>query len=137
MRIKSTQTTVEYAGRILIQPGGYFDGDAISDSLETTAGSVDLVGGYYARIEKHLNNKSTRNFSFAYDFESVEDAVLFKLEAEEHAAGNQTGELTIQVGNTVRTYAAGLTQLDSDVTLTANAVRLILRYSFITGERIS
>ena len=137
MRIKSTQTTVEYAGRILIQPGGYFDGDAISDSLETTAGSVDLVGGYYARIEKHLNNKSSRNFSFAYDFESVEDAVLFKLEAEEHAAGNQTGHLTIQVGNTMRTYAAGLTQLDSDVTLTANAVRLILRYSFITGERIS
>ena len=137
MRIKSTQTTVEYAGRMLVQPSGYFDGDAISDSLETTAGSVDLVGGYYARIEKHLNNKSSRNFSFAYDFESVEDAVLFKLEAEEHAAANQTGHLTIQVGNTMRTYAAGLTQLDSDVTLTANAVRLILRYSFITGERIS
>lgn len=137
MRIKSTQTTIEYEGRILIQPGGYFDGDAISDSLETTVGSVDLVGGYYARIEKHLNNKSMRNFSFAYDFSSVEDAVIFKLSAEEHAASNQTGHLSIQVGNTLRTYAAGLTQLDSDVTLAANSVRLVLRYSFITGEIVS
>ena len=137
MRIKSTQTTIEYASRMLMKPGWYFDGDAISDSLETTAGSVDMVGGYYARIESHLNNKNTRNFSFAHDFESVEDAVLFKLAAEEHAANNQTGHLTIQVGNTLRTYAAGLTQLDSDVTLTANSVRLVLRYSFITGETVS
>ncbi len=137
MRIKSTTTTIEYASRILVQPGGYFDGDAISDSLETTVGSVELVGRYYAHIESHLNNKSTRNFSFAHDFENVEDAVLFKLAAEEHAANNQTGLLTIQVGNTLRTYTAGLTQLDSDVTLTANSVRLVLRYSFITGETVS
>jgi hypothetical protein len=137
MKIKSTKTTIEYAGRILIQPGWRFDGDAISDSLATTAGSVDLVGRYYAQIESHLNNKSTRNFSFVHDFKSVEDAVLFKLAAEEHAASNQTGQLTIQVDNTLRTYAAGLTQLDSDVTLTANSVRLVLRYSFITGETVS
>ena len=137
MRLKSSKTTIEYAGRILIQPGWHFDGDAISDSLATTAGSVDLVGRYYAHIESHLNNKSTRNLSFSHDFKSVEDAVLFKLSAEEHAASNQTGYLTIQVGDTLRTYAAGLTQLDSDVTLTANSVRLVLRYSFITGETVS
>lgn len=137
MRIKSTKTTIEYAGRILIQPGQHFDGDAISDSLETTAGSIDLVGGYYARIESNLNNKASRNFSFARDFDNVEDAVLFKLDAEEHAAANQTGLLTIQVGETLRTYKAGLTQLDSDVTLQANSVRLVLRYAFITGEPVS
>lgn len=137
MRIKSTKTTIEYASRILIQPGWHFDGDAINDSLETTAGSVELVGRHYARIQSHLNNKSTRNFSFAHDFESVEDAVLFKLSAEEHAANNQIGHLSIQVGETLRTYAAGLTQLDSDITLTANSVRLVLRYAFITGETIS
>lgn len=137
MKIKSTQTTIEYAGRMLIQPGGYFDGDAISDSLETTSASVELVGRHYARIESHLNNKSTRNFSFVHDFKSVEDAVLFKLLAEEHAASNQKGDLSIQVGNTLRTYAAGLTQLDSDVTLAVSSVRLVLRYSFITGETIS
>lgn len=141
MKIISTKTTIEYAGRILIQPGWRFDGDAISDSLETTAGSIDLVGSSYARIESHLNNKCSRNFSFSYDFESVEDAVLFKLLAEEHAAANQIGSLTIKVGDPLhpdilRTYSAGLTQLDSDITIAASSVRLVLRYSFITGETI-
>lgn len=135
MKLKSTKTTIEYAGRILVQPGGHFDGEAISDSLETTAGSVELVGSYYTRIESHLNNKVTRNLSFVHDFESVEDAVIFKLAAEEHAANNQIGHLTIQVGDTRRTYAAGLTQLDADVSLTTNSVRVVLRYSFISGEK--
>ena len=136
MKIKSTKTSILYAGREIISPGGYFDGDAISDSIETTAQAFELVGAAFKRMEHHLNNQATRTFSCVRDFDSIEGAVLYKLEAEEHATENPTGTLSITVGNSSRSYSAGLTSLTSNISLAPNAVRLVLVYAFMTGERI-
>ena len=134
MRTKSTKTTIIYAGRTLVQPGGHFDGDSISSSLNTTASSYDLIGSTHSSIESHYNAKSSLNLSFVHDFESVEEALLFKLEVEDHAIANQTGELSIAVDESRRTYLAGLESIDSTFSLVTNAVRLVLQYSFILGK---
>lgn len=134
MRIKSKSTTIEYSGRLLLSPGGYFSGDALNDSISTTANSVELVGSTWASIEEHQNAKATRNFSFAYDFENFEAAYIFKLNAEEHAINNPSGFLSIQVGDILTTYKAGLSQLDSETTLTASSIRVVLSYTFLTGK---
>ena len=137
MKIKSTKTTIVYAGRTLVQPGGYFDGDAISDSLETTAQSVNMVNSPYARMEHYNNVKESSTLSFVHDFDNVEEAVLFKFEAQEHAANNATGRLVYAVGEddaqVVINYMAGLTRLDADISLSPNAIRVTLQYSFIAG----
>lgn len=141
MKIKSTKTTIVYAGRTLIQPGEFFDGDAISDSLETTAQSVNMVNATYARMEHYQNAKESSTLSFVRDFDNVEDAVLYKFEAQEHAANNATGRLVYGVGEgdtqVVINYMAGLTRLDADISLSPNAVRVTLRYSFIAGTMMN
>ena len=134
MKIKSQQTTISYAGRQLIQPGGYFDGAAFNDSFSTTTRSVELVGGQHVSLENHGNVEANRNFSFLYDFESVEDAFRFKIDAENHALQNPIGDLIINIDSLSVTLNAGLTQIDSDISLAANSVRLILRYAFITNS---
>lgn len=134
MRIQSTKTSIEYAGRNLVQPGGFFDGDAISDSLETTAQAVELVSSQFVRMEQHKNARTSSNLSFVQDFDNIEDAVLFKIERQEHATANATGRLTYAVGNITRAYDAALTRLDADISLTPDAVRVTLTYSFIIGQ---
>ena len=134
MRIKSTDTTINYANRDLLTPGGYFDGDAISDTLETTAEAFESINSRYKNIEAHLNTHASRSFSFVVDFDGVEKAVQYKLAAEDHATLNPTGTLEITIGNTSRRYAAGLTSLTSNISLVSNAVRLVLTYSFMTGK---
>ena len=137
MRIKSTKTTIEYAGRILVQPGGYFDGDAISDTLSTSAQAVALVKAPFKRMEQSANASVDRSFSFVSDFDSVEAAIQYKLEAEEHGAANMNGELTMSIGeNMLRTYEAALNSLDASISLSPSSVRVVLRYDFTTGERI-
>lgn len=133
MRIRSEQTTIEYAGRILVQPGGHFDGDALSSSLDTTTEGIALVDSPFVKIQNFKNAQATRNFSFAYDFDSVEDAYLFKLEAEEHAVNNPCGHLSVSVKNTIKTYKAGLTQISTDIYIVPDKIRVILKYEFITG----
>lgn len=134
MKIKTKQTSIIYAGRTLVQPGGYFEGDALSDSFSTTTKNVDLVGSTFTSLESYGNAQATRQYSFLFDFDNLEDAVLYKMSAEEHAAENQTGDLSVHVGSISRTYKAGLTQLDSEISLAVNSIRLILRYSFTTGS---
>ena len=134
MRIQSTETSIEYAGRNLVQPGGFFDGDAISDSLETTAQAVELVSSQFVRMEQHKNARTSSNLSFVQDFDNIEDAVLFKIESQEHATSNATGSLTYTVGSITRAYEAALTRLDADISLTPDAVRVTLTYSFIIGQ---
>lgn len=137
MRIKSTKTTIEYAGRILVQSGGYFDGDAISDTLSTSAQAVALVKAPFKRMEQSANASVDRSFSFVSDFDSVEAAIQYKLEAEEHGAANMNGELTMSIGeNMLRTYEAALNSLDASISLTPSSVRVVLKYDFTTGERI-
>lgn len=137
MRIKSSKTTIEYAGRILVQPGGYFDGDAISDTLSTSAQAVALVKAPFKRMEQSANASVDRSFSFVSDFDSVEAAIQYKLEAEEHGAANMNGELTMSIGeNMLRTYEAALNSLDASISLSPSSVRVVLRYDFTTGERI-
>ena len=137
MRIKSTKTTIEYAGRILMQPGGYFDGDAISDTLSTSAQAVALVKAPFKRMEQSANASVDRSFSFVRDFDSVEAAIQYKLEAEEHGAANMNGELTMSIGeNMLRTYEAALNSLDASISLSPSSVRVVLKYDFTTGERI-
>lgn len=137
MKRQSTTTTIQYAGRTLIQPGGYFVREAVSSSLETTAQGVELVSSPFVRLEQHQNTRANRSYSFVHDFDSVEAAALFQLEAEEHAAANATGMLTITVGDTTRNYNAGLQRVDTELDLAVDAVRVTLRYSFITGAAIS
>lgn len=134
MKIQSTTTTIDYAGRNLVQPGGYFDGDAISDSLETTAQAVELVSSQFVRMEQHQNARTSSNLSFVQDFDNIEDAVLFKIESQEHATSNATGRLTYTVGNITRAYEAALARLDTAISLTSDAVRVTLNYSFIIGK---
>ena len=134
MRIQSTKTSIEYAGRNLVQPGGFFDGDAISDSLETTAQAVELVSSQFVRMEHHQNARASSNLSFVHDFDNIEDAVLFKIESQEHATSNATGSLTYTVGTVVRNYEAALTRLDADISFAPDAVRVSLHYSFIIGK---
>jgi hypothetical protein len=136
MKIKSTKTTIEYAGRILVQPGGYFDGDAIADSLDSSAQAVSLVKAPFKRIEQTENASASRSFSFVNDFDTVDEAIAFKLQAEEHGAQNLKGDLTISVGeNLLRTYEAGLTGLSSSISLAPSSVRVVLNYDFVTGVR--
>jgi hypothetical protein len=137
MKIKSTKTTIEYEGRILVAPGGYFDGDAISDSLSTSAQSINLVGSPYKHLEQYKNASVSRSISTVADFSDVESALKYKLGAEDHAALSMVGNLTIDVGDTQRTYKAALTQLDSSISLSPNSVRVVLRYDFITGKLAS
>lgn len=137
MRIRSEQTSIKYAGRILVQPGGHFGGDAISSSLDTTTEGVALVDSPFVKIQHFKNARAARNFSFVYDFDSAEAAALFLLEVEEHAAANATGMLTITVGDTIRNFNAGLQRLDAELDLAVDAVRVTVRYSFITGAAVS
>lgn len=118
-----------------MQPGEYFDGDAISDSLDTTAQAVSLVNAPFKHVTQFRNASSNRSFSFARDFASVEAAYMFKLESEEHAVEHATGDLTVKVGETVKTYNAALTRLDSAIRLTPSSVRLVLSYDFVTGAK--
>lgn len=136
MKIKSTKTTIEYAGRMLIQPGGFFGEEAVSDTLETTAQTVDLVNSPFKRLEEYQNVSVSRSFTIIRDYDSVEAAFVDKLEAETHAGRNSKGELTISVGSTTKKYDACLKQLDSNVSLHVNGIRLTLSYSFITGKEL-
>lgn len=136
MRIKSRQTTISYASRKLIEPGGYFDGDAISDSLETTARGVELVNSQFVKLEHTKNNRASRDFSFSYDFKNVESALQYKFDAESHASEKPTGTLTIAVGDMIKTCEAGLTSLTSSISIMPASIRLTLSYSFVTGRFI-
>lgn len=133
MKLKSQKTTIEYAGRMLIQPGGAFDGDAISDSIETTANAIELVNSPYKQLEHYHNISASRSFSVVHDFDDAETAVLFKLEVEQFVVENPTGDLLIKVGDTVKTYEAALSQVGASVSLAPSSVRLVLRWDFTTG----
>lgn len=133
MKIKSTKTTIEYAGWMVILPSGAFDGEAISDTLDTTANAIELVNAPYKKMEHYYNISASRSYSVVHDFDSVEDALAYKVAAEDHATANPVGDLTIKIGDTVRTYEAALTQVGASVSLSPSSVRLILRWEFTTG----
>lgn len=137
MKIKSTKTTIEYAGRILVSPGGYFNGEAVSDTLTTSAQAISLVNAKYKFLEQYKNASVSRVISTVADFSDVESALLYKLAAEDHAATNQVGELTITIGETQRTYKAALTQLDASISLAPASVRVVLSYDITTGKLAS
>ena len=95
-----------------------------------------MVFSEFVKLVNYGNASSSRSYSVLRDFESIEDAIIYKEEAEEHAAANGVGYLTIKIGDRSRIYEAGITSLESDISLTANAIRVELRYSFTTGQTI-
>ena len=130
MRLKSKKTTIEYAGRVLVGPGDYFDGESISGERTYTTTGVSLVMSASPSIENYGNASGSQTFSTSRDFDDFEALMRYLLDVTSFADNNPKGDLLISVGDAGKAYDAGLVSLNYEITLVASC-RLLLTWEFL------
>jgi hypothetical protein len=133
MRIKSNIITIEYAGAMILQPGGHINGQEYGGSRSYSTTAEDVVDAATPTIRAYGNAQGSMNFDVCVDFESEGEAVAEAMQRMQHLDKNQTGDFTLTVGESVQRYAAGIQSADWTISYTVDTVRLTFSYSFILG----
>lgn len=133
MRIKSNVITIEYAGEVLLQPGGHLNGQDYGGSRSFTSTAEDVVDAENPVIRAYGNAQGSMNFDVCIDFGSEDEAITEAMTRMHHLETNQSGIFKLKVGDTVNAWQAGIQSADWSISYTVDTVRLTFSYSFILG----
>lgn len=142
-RFRSETTTIEYAGRVI------YDGSAAGQSLvsppsisrQYTTTAEEIVDAATPTIRSYGNAGGAFPVAVIVDYPTEKAAFEAELGWADFTDANQTGVLTVTVGfgddAVTRRWSAGIDSLEVEQQLAAEAMRLVLRFGFILGEKIS
>lgn len=133
MRIKSNVITIEYAGEVLLQPGGHLNGQDYGGSRSFTSTAEDVVDAENPVIRSYGNAQGSMNFDVCIDFGSEDEAITEAMTRMHHLETHQSGVFNLKVGDTVNAWQAGIQSADWSISYTVDTVRLTFSYSFILG----
>lgn len=133
MRIKSNVTTIEYAGEVLLQPGGHLNGQNYGGSRNFTTTAEDVVDAASPVIRSYGNAQGSMNFDVCIDFGSEDEAITEAMTRTHHLETHQSGVFKLKVGATVNAWQAGIQSSDWSISYTVDTVRLTFSYSFVLG----
>lgn len=136
MRIKSKVITIEYAGAMILQPGGHINGREYGGSRSYSTTAEDVVDAATPVIRAYGNAQGSINFDVCMDFDSEGQAVAEAMQRTQHLDEHQTGDFTLTVGETMQKYAAGITTVDWSISYTVDTVRLTVSYNFTLGKKL-
>lgn len=137
MRIKSNVITIEYAGEVLLQPGGHINGQSYGGSRNFTTTAEDVVDAENPIIRSYGNAQGGMNFDVCIDFEDEGEAVAEAMQRVKHLEEHQTGVFSLTVGASQQRYEAGITSADWAISYMVDTVRLTISYSFTLGKKLN
>ena len=139
MRLKSNVMSVVYAGRDLLGVGGYIEADSYGWSENYTTVAEDLLNAEAPELVTNKNARGEMQLPVCIDFDTETAAYAYSMAARNHALANQTGELSVAVGECLTTWQAGISSVAADFRYVGagnlSRVRLRLTYSFILGKQ--
>jgi hypothetical protein len=138
-RFRSETTTIAYAGRVI------YDGSAAGQSLvslpsisrQYTTTAEEIVDAATPTIRAYGNAGGAFPVAVIIEYPSEEAAFDAELGWADFTDANQTGELSVDVGSITRRWRAGVDSLEVEQQFSADTVRLVLRFGFILGEKIT
>lgn len=133
MRIKSNVITIEYAGEVLLQPGGHLNGQDYGGSRSFTTTAEDVVDAASPVIRAYGNAQGNMNFDVCVDFGSEDEAITEAMTRMQHLETHQSGVFKLKVGDTVNAWQAGIQSTDWRISYMVDSVRLTFSYRFILG----
>lgn len=133
-RFKSQKTTINYAGRDLLAPGGKFadSGELFNIERQYTTQVVQAVGATSPVLDNFGNAQGAQTFSVSEDFRTVEGALMRAEELQRFCDATPLGTLVYQSGDRQFIMQAGLTGFRAAMTFPPRLVRMTFTYSFLT-----
>lgn len=139
MRIKSTYTTIAYAGRILLAPGMHLsEMESLSLPRHYTTQAVNVINSAAPVLDAYGNASGSMELSTRMDYPTLSAAISELVEATAHADAHQLGDLSIDIpmaeGREAQSlhYKAGLLDFAPSISRAgADKFALTLSYSFL------
>lgn len=135
MRLKSNSITIEYAGQVILSPGGHINGQDYGGSRSFTTSAASILDAANPEIRAFGNAQGSQELQICVDFEKEDDALAEAMARVDHCETNQTGLFTLTIGDYSRSWKAGITSIDWRLSYTPDRVRLALAYSFTLGSK--
>lgn len=133
MRFRSEQTEVSYAGVVILGIGQRFGQDEFTCTKEYTTQAVPVLDADAPVLDSYGNAQGSTEFSVVLDFLTPEEALAEAMARQAHTDAHQTGVLSVRVGESVRTWAAGVQRFEARVSFPSRGVRLTCSYAFVTA----
>lgn len=136
MRIRSNIISATYAGQNILEPGQHIAASEYGFSRTFSTSVEAIIGAEAQTVRAYGNAHGSLQLPVSVDFASEPEALAAAIARTDFAEANQTGVLSLTVGDSARSWNAGLQSVDLRLTYAANKVRLNIVYSFVLGAAI-
>lgn len=130
MRFRSKQTSIEYAGAMVLRVGQWFAQDTFTRSREYTSQARASVGAARPMVLNYGNAEGPVSFAVSLDFATVDEALEELLARQAHTDAHQKGELVVQTGGVRVAQQVGCTRCEGVISFPGTGVRLTVSYDF-------